>query len=102
VLWSATIRSTRLTAWSRPATSRPPAHSYRNALQRIDAPTLVVHGEANLQPVQASRVYAELIPGAQLSVLPSARHAPYHTHPEAVAQAVGPFLTAAEPGSEAP
>ena len=49
-------------------------HDYRDALAAIDAETLVVHGGMDLQPEVSSRMYAELIDGADLIVVADADH----------------------------
>lgn len=67
-------------------------HDYRDALQRVDAPVLVIHGAHDLQPVQASRAYADAIPGAKLAVLPGAGHFPFVDQADAFSAAVGRFL----------
>ena len=41
-------------------------HDYTAALARITADTLVLHGERDLQPVDAGAEYAERIAGAEL------------------------------------
>jgi pimeloyl-ACP methyl ester carboxylesterase len=68
-------------------------HDTVAALPRITAPTLVVHGTADrlAPPASAERVAAE-IPGAELVVVPGARHGLHLDSPEAAA-AVRAFLT---------
>jgi proline iminopeptidase len=68
-------------------------HDYRVALKNINAPTLVIHGADDLQPEQASRTYADLIPSAKLAVLPNAGHFLFADQPQAFAATVGQFLS---------
>lgn len=49
-----------------------------DSLQRVHAPTLVVHRENDrAAPIEQSRLIAASIPGAQLTVLPGRSHLPY-------------------------
>jgi proline iminopeptidase len=67
-------------------------HDYRAALKPVTAPVLVIHGEKDLQPEKASRMYADLFPNSQFRVIPNAGHFSYSDQPEAFAQVVGEFL----------
>jgi pimeloyl-ACP methyl ester carboxylesterase len=68
-------------------------HDYRAALKSVAAPALVIHGEHDLQPEQASRMYAELVPGAKFQVIQNASHFPFSEQPEAFARVVNEFLS---------
>ena len=68
-------------------------HDYRAALKSVAAPALVIHGEQDLQPDQASRMYAELLPGAKFQVIQNASHFPFSEQPEAFARVVNEFLS---------
>jgi hypothetical protein len=49
-------------------------HDYTEALAKITADTLVVHGENDLVPSSSSKRYANLIPGAEMVLVPDADH----------------------------
>jgi len=68
-------------------------HDYRGALKAVIAPALVIHGEDDLQPEKASRMYAEVLPHAEFQVIKNASHFPFSEQPEAFARVVGEFLT---------
>ncbi len=59
------------------------------ALPRVTAPTLVLHGGADvMSPVGNARRLAAAIPGAQLHVVPGAGHAVPLEHPQASAELI--------------
>ncbi|MHC4415586.1 MAG: alpha/beta fold hydrolase [Planctomycetota bacterium] len=66
-------------------------HDYSDALSRITADTLVVHGERDLQPASASARYAELIARAKLLRVADADHFFAGDHPE-LGRQVAAFL----------
>jgi 3-oxoadipate enol-lactonase len=67
-------------------------HNCHGRLDRIRAPTLIVHGELDrIIPVENAHMMAERIPGAQMSLLPSAGHM-YPTEEPDVDEAIGAFL----------
>lgn len=63
-------------------------HDYRGALAEVTAPTLVLHGSEDLQPLSVSQRYADHIPGARLQVIDGAGHMPHVSHADAVASAI--------------
>lgn len=65
-----------------------PGYDLLPRLRRVAAPTLVIHGEGDVVPVELARHVADAIPGAELSVLPECGHFAYLEAPEAVAQRV--------------
>lgn len=69
-------------------------HDYRSALKNVNAPVLVLHGQNDLQPEAASRMYAEAFPHAQFRVIENAGHFIFYDQPTAFANAVGEFLDA--------
>ena len=70
----------------------------REAVTRIAVPTLVVTGANDrLTPPGAGDWLAGQIPGARLEQIAGAAHAPFLSHPDAVAQAVGGFIAAGIP-----
>lgn len=65
----------------------------RAAAARVRVPTLVVSGQYDrLTPPQAGEWWAARIPGARHVQVPGAGHAPFLSHPDAVATAIGAFL----------
>ncbi|HKG67113.1 MAG TPA: alpha/beta hydrolase [Solirubrobacteraceae bacterium] len=61
-------------------------------LRRVRAPTLLIWGDRDpVATVEAARVTAELIPQAELAVLP-AGHVPYLGHPERTAALLSSFV----------
>jgi pimeloyl-ACP methyl ester carboxylesterase len=69
-------------------------HDTHDRLDRIEAPTLVVHGlEDIMVPTPNGRLLAEAIPGARLAEFPETAHL-YFTDEPAVDREVAAFLTA--------
>jgi 3-oxoadipate enol-lactonase len=69
-------------------------HNCYRRLERIRAPTLVVHGARDrLIPVANAHMTAERMPGAQLKILEDAGHL-YPTEEPAVDEAIGAFFAA--------
>jgi 3-oxoadipate enol-lactonase len=65
--------------------------------RRIVAPTLILTGEANLDrvvPVESTRVYATLIPGAEYRQMPNTGHMGLLTRPSVFADVVSGFAHA--------
>lgn len=64
---------------------------------RITTPTLVITGESHLDrvvPVDSTRQYVQLIPGARLAVMDRTGHLGLLTQPERFARLVGGFINA--------
>jgi proline iminopeptidase len=68
-------------------------HDYRAVLKSVTAPVLVIHGEKDLQPEKASRMYADLFPNSEFRVIPNAGHFSFNDQPDAFARVVGEFLS---------
>jgi proline iminopeptidase len=68
-------------------------HDYRAALKPVNAPVLVIHGDRDLQPEKASRMYAQTFPNAEFKVISNASHFAFSEQPEEFAAAVGAFLS---------
>ena len=69
-------------------------HDYSSALGAITAPTLVVHGAIDLQPLAVAEDYAAWIPESRVVVIDGAGHFPHYTHAEALTPIVRDFLGA--------
>lgn len=61
-------------------------------LARLRVPTIVIHGEHDLIPVECARHIAEAIPGARFVLLGGSGHFSYLEAPDAVHKAVIEFL----------
>jgi pimeloyl-ACP methyl ester carboxylesterase len=71
------------------------AHDASRELGRIAAPTLVLHGtDDQFCPVENARLLAEAIPGAELALLPDARHAYFIEQRDDASRRVLDFLAA--------
>ena len=67
-------------------------HNCLGRLERIGAPTLIVHGARDrMIPVANARMTAERVPGARLKILKAAGHL-YPTEEPAVDEAIGEFF----------
>jgi pimeloyl-ACP methyl ester carboxylesterase/class 3 adenylate cyclase len=67
----------------------------RDLLPSIRVPTLVLHREEEIVPVESGRYMAEHIPDARLIVLPGADHIPFYGDAEGYAEEIEEFLTGA-------
>jgi 3-oxoadipate enol-lactonase len=69
------------------------AHDAWDALPRITAPTLVLHGDRDeLNPTANAPLLAERIPGARLHLIGGARHAYFEEYRDVAGSAVREFL----------
>ncbi len=66
-------------------------HDWTDALDRVTAPTLVIHGTQDLQSRRVAEHYAGAIPGAVLETIDSG-HMPFETRPEAFGALLARFL----------
>ncbi|MBI5300912.1 MAG: alpha/beta hydrolase [Chloroflexi bacterium] len=67
-------------------------HDYRAALKPVTAPVLVLHGANDLQPEQATRMYADAFPRAEFRIIQNAGHFAISDQPEEFARVVREFL----------
>jgi pimeloyl-ACP methyl ester carboxylesterase len=63
----------------------------RPALQKVDVPALVVHGEKDLMPASVSREYAELL-SASFQLILEASHFPQLEQPHEFGKVCAEFL----------
>jgi proline iminopeptidase len=78
-------------------------YDWRDALRRLDTPTLVVHGARDQIPVSSAAAWADLMPAARLLTLPEVGHFPWAEAPDDFFGAVASFLAGSWPdGTEAP
>ncbi len=67
-------------------------HDYSRALGAITAPTLIVHGGNDLQPLAVSKDYERWIPNAQVVTVEGSGHFPHYTHGTHLAPILRQFL----------
>ncbi len=65
----------------------------RDLLPSVRVPTLVLHRDQELIPVECGRYLADNIPGARLVVLPGADHIPFYGDAEGYAEEIEVFVT---------
>ncbi len=76
-------------------------HDAWNVLPEIDAPTLVVHGGADLfNPTGNAALLKERIPGARVEIVPGARHGYFEEFREIASPMVLEFLESVRTGAE--
>ena len=73
--------------WSRPDYDLIPE------LARAGVPSLLIHGDTDIVPLEAIRVIARGVPGSRLVVLADCGHFAYLEQPEAVRSAITEFLS---------
>lgn len=66
---------------------------WRERVTSVQALTLVIHGEEDLNPLEASREWANILPRARLLVIPGSGHFPHLEAPEVYFSAVDRFLS---------
>jgi pimeloyl-ACP methyl ester carboxylesterase len=59
----------------------------------VEAPTLIVHGERDFNPVATAQEWASLIPDSRLVVVPRCGHLPWIDAPDVFFPAVHEFLS---------
>jgi len=67
-------------------------HDYRRAVEAIETPVLVIHGEKDLQLKDASRRYAQAFVNGQFEEIKGAGHFVFEENPEAFSGLVGSWL----------
>jgi proline iminopeptidase len=72
---------------------------WRPALRRVEAPALIIHGSADVLPVESGREWAATLPNARLVLLEGVGHFPYLEAPDAFFSAVDVFLRGSWPPS---
>jgi pimeloyl-ACP methyl ester carboxylesterase len=72
--------------------THPVDFDYRHRAEQISAPTLVIHGGADIIPLPASEAWSRAIPDARLLVLPDVGHFPHVEAPSEFFGAVETFL----------
>ena len=82
-------RSTSRTGAAVSARLRREGYDWRDRLRGLPVPTLVIHGEEDLVPVEMARETVGLLGDATLELLPGAGHLPFWETPE-------PFFTLVE------
>lgn len=67
-------------------------HNWREAMSAVTAPALVIHGENDLQPETATRLWAFALPTARFDVIADCSHFPHIENPATFAAALRRFL----------
>jgi proline iminopeptidase len=67
-------------------------HNILNILSSINTPTLVIHGEDSVIPVESAREIANHIPNCMLTIIKGVGHFPHIEAPEEFANAVKEFV----------
>jgi pimeloyl-ACP methyl ester carboxylesterase len=67
-------------------------HDYRPPLRNVKAPGLIMHGEHDLQPEQASRLYADSFPNSRFHVIRKAGRFSFNEQPGQFSALIGEFL----------
>ena len=57
-------------------------HDYSKDLQKIRAPTLIIHGEEDIIPVSSVQLYLDNIPNSRLETIPNSTHFPFNEQAE--------------------
>jgi len=71
-------------------------HDYRDALEGVGAPVLVLHGTEDLLPDEGSRRYSELLSGSRFEAVEGADHFLLFEESTKVADRLGAFLRATD------
>jgi proline iminopeptidase len=66
---------------------------WRQRVASVQAPTLVIHGQEDLIPLEASREWANALPHARILVIPGSGHFPHLEAPNVYFPAVERFLS---------
>ena len=69
------------------------SYDYHPALSGLNVPTLVIHGAADLIPIEVSQKLAGTVPGAQLIVLEKSGHFPFIEQNEEFMTVIGSFIS---------
>ena len=67
-------------------------HDYRDALRKVTAPVLVIHGADDLQSEAATRMYVDAFPNADFAVIQNAGHFSFEDQPEQFSSLLKSFL----------
>ncbi len=67
-------------------------HDYSDALGAIKAPTLIVHGNSDLQPVAVANDYWGWIADSRVVVIDESGHFPHYTHARELEPIIRDFL----------
>lgn len=68
------------------------SHDYRELVKNLGVPAMVIHGDNDLQSLNASRLYADLLPNSKFEIIRNAGHFPFYEQPESFAKITGQFL----------
>ena len=87
-------RSSSVTGATVAARLRREGYDWRDQVRAVSAPTLVIHGDGDLIPVDVAKTITAHIPSARLALVPGAGHMPFWEAPERFFALVDEFLLA--------
>ncbi|MDE2792118.1 MAG: alpha/beta hydrolase [Paracoccaceae bacterium] len=67
-------------------------HDWRGAISAYNGPTLILHGENDLQTIEVSKMYADALPDARVETITGAGHFPHYTQPDQTTSVLLDFL----------
>ncbi|MEW6041477.1 MAG: alpha/beta hydrolase [Elusimicrobiota bacterium] len=67
-------------------------YDFRNVLKVINSPVLIIHGDKDLQPVEASKRYTEYFSNSQFHIIKNVGHFSFNEKPDEFASVVSKFL----------
>ncbi len=94
-LWPNEWPENMLQAMDRVRSTMASDFDYRREAGRIGAPTLIIGGEVDAIPVEATREWATAIPAAELVLMPGVGHFPHVEVPDQYFWIVRDFLRTA-------
>jgi proline iminopeptidase len=86
-------RSTSVAGAAVLARLRREGYDWRNLLRALRVPTLVIHGERDLLPVEVPASIGQTLQNARLEIIPGAGHMPFWEAPDRFFEAVDAFLS---------
>jgi proline iminopeptidase len=67
-------------------------YDFTEFVKTVTAPTLIIHGDKDINPIEGSKLYHSLLTNSTLEVIPGADHFPYECNPAEFAKLAGDFL----------
>lgn len=67
-------------------------HTYQNAIRKIRIPTLIIHGNDDLIPAEASEVYHQLIQNSSFEIIQNSGHFPQEENSELFSKSIIEFI----------
>ncbi len=67
-------------------------HDYRDALNTVDVPVLVIHAAEDFQTAAASQTYSEVFSNSRFHIIENSGHMPFYEQPDKFSLAITEFL----------